>query len=477
MVFFRLSLAVSLGFVLSACVALPQQVVRQQTVAQLLSDKTWQQSHGTSLESGELVLSQSLLALFDNADLNIVVEKALENNLDLQLAAERLRESGFLNQMGQANRWPEADLDLNVNRSKDVSAVADGGESTRRTDYSANIAVSWELDLWGRLHQQRQAQQAKTESLLQDFHAARNSIAARVMQLWFTNISQTERVQIEQLRVQQLERLQMLVRQRYQDGLADLSELDDVRAKKMQFQASLLEQRQLLTESQYQLQALLGEYPEHLDTQNSKLSSSQVVDDFLTITLPPVAVGIPAHVIHRRPDVQAAWQAVNAANANAKADYWAMYPSIELTGQFGKNGTSLRRLMDQPSIWNVLTMIKVPLFNAGRLKNNYRAAKSRAEQDYIVFLQRILNALHEVEVALSQGESLIEQEKALRAAAQLARENASRAEFDYRFGRIKLEDYLDHQVNALDVLIQLVELSNQRLQNRVTLGLALGQGV
>ncbi len=168
---------------------------------------------------------------------------------------------------------------------------------------------------------------------------------------------------------------------------------------------------------------------------------------------------------------------MNAANANAKADYWAMYPSIELTGQFGKNGTSLRRLMDQPSIWNVLTMIKVPLFNAGRLKNNYRAAKSRAEQDYIVFLQRILNALHEVEVALSQGESLIEQEKALRAAAQLARENASRAEFDYRFGRIKLEDYLDHQVNALDVLIQLVELSNQRLQNRVTLGLALGQGV
>ena len=488
MVFIRLSLAIGLGVALSACIALPKTADRQQTVADVLSDKAWQQSNRPLLESGALPLSQSLLALFDNSALNAVVEKALANNLDLQLASERLLEAGFLIEASHANRWPEASVDLNSNRTKDISAVADGGQSTRRTDYSANVAVSWELDLWGRLHQQRQAQHAKNESLLQDFRAAQNSIAARVMQLWFTNTSLTERVEIEQQRVRQLERLQSLVKQRYLDGLADLSELDSVRTKQMQFRAVLLEQQQLLTESQYQLQALLGEYPQHLlaaPAQGNILLADRlkeshtpmIVDDLLTIALPPVAVGIPAHMIHRRPDVQAAWQTVTAANASAKAEYWAMYPSIELTGQLGKNGTSLQRLMDQPSIWNVLTMIKVPLFNAGRLKNNYRAANSRAEQDYIVFLQRILNAFHEIEVALSHGDSLAEQEKAVRSAAKFAHENASRAEFDYRFGRITLEEYLDQQINALDALVQLVELSNQRLHNRVTLGLALGQGV
>jgi len=193
--------------------------------------------------------------------------------------------------------------------------------------------------------------------------------------------------------------------------------------------------------------------------------------------LPPIVAGVPAHVIHQRPDIKAAWELVVAANANASADYLAMYPSIELTGQYGKNGTSFRRLMDEPSIWSLLGMIKIPLFNAGRLKNNYRASNSRAEQSYIVFLQRVLNAFHEIETALSEQLNLEQQEKTLHLAVNYSSDNALRAELDYRFGKIDLEDYLDRQVSAFDVLIQFVELNNKRLQNRVNLGLAIGQGV
>ncbi len=446
----------------SACVTSPQPLTDRQNVSELLSGKHWQQQ---TVIADKQSLSDDLLALFNDPALNEIVVKAINNNVDLKLTAERFQEIRFSNAASRSNLYPKADIGLNANRNKSDS----GNDNTRKTEtsYRSNLNISWEIDLWGKLHQQHLAERHNQTATWQEYIAAKNSIAAQTMKLWFDLVSHQKLIELQQERLSGLSQLITVTEQRFTDGLATLTDLNIARSNHGLAKTALLSRQQDATKRQFQLQLLLGEYPKQ-----SQLSTINLPQQ-----LPILPIGIPAHTIHHRPDIKAAWLRVNAAHANQKSSYLAFYPSIELTAESGKNSTSLSKLFDQPSIWNILGMIKVPLFQASQLKNTYLASRSNTEQHYIEFLQAILNAFHEVENSLSLENSLFQQEKILKDSLRFTQASAAQAEKDYRIGQINILDYLQIQLDAFDLRSQFIETLNQRLQNRIDLGLALGKGV
>jgi multidrug efflux system outer membrane protein len=148
-------------------------------------------------------------------------------------------------------------------------------------------------------------------------------------------------------------------------------------------------------------------------------------------SLPPsIPVGVPATLLERRPDVVEAEQLLVSANADVGAAKALFYPTINLTGSVGTVSGDLSDLLKGDSvIWSLGAGLFQPLFNAGRIRSNYEAARARFEQAVAEYQQTAINAYREVADALIAIQKLavvrVEQQAgvaALRDASQLSRE-------------------------------------------------------
>jgi len=445
----------SASLLLGGCSLWPTAQAERDALAELQAQTQWQTTLPTANPD-----NTGLLALFEQPELHTLIQQALDNNLDLQLAAKRIEEANYNANISTANLWPKLNGSLGRTRSRSAGDL-------HNTLFNGNLDVSWELDIWGRLLNQRSAAKATAKARLADFTRARDSLAAQTMQGWFNVLTAQQQVEIEQQRLTSLESIQDIIRDRYVTGLGSINDLDAAQRNSAQSKANLAQLQENLKTSKRQLQVLLNQYP------NAQLLASA--------QLPPLqsapAAGLPADILTQRPDLQAAWQQVLAADANAKASFKDMFPGLRLTGNLGKQSPEFSELMQQPSVWNLAGNLAAPIFNAGQLRNQYKASFSRAEQAYLNYLKVTLTAFQEVESALSQENSLAVREQALAEAVFYARRTYENASEDYGNGVINVLDLINTQLALFNTESQLLNIKNARLQNRVTLALALGQGI
>ena len=121
---------------------------------------------------------------------------------------------------------------------------------------------------------------------------------------------------------------------------------------------------------------------------------------------PDVPTGLPSQLLERRPDVRQAEETLIAANANvgiAKANF---FPTISLTGMLGGISPQLSELTASGKAWSLAGNLAGPLFTAGRLKNEYRAALAQRDQARIAFEKTVTQAFGEVPSSLSAHQEL-----------------------------------------------------------------------
>lgn len=401
-----------------------------------------------------------LLEIFQDETLNALVAQALTNNLDVQLAAERLREAGYTADSELGNLLPRISGNFSGARSKDAQGRTGGS-------FSPTLDATWELDIWGKLQSQQAAREADALSLAEDYQAARDSIAAQVMQAWFDVVTAHRQSNLQQQRIANLQTSRQNSLLNYSAGLTQLDDLQAVDRDIAQAKATLAANNAAESEASRALQILLGDYPSGLTNNEYQLPS----------LLAAPSPGLPANLLTERPDLKAAWQTVVSADETANVAHKDMFPSLSLTGSFGVQSDQFSNLMSAPSIWSLASGIALPIFNAGQLRNNLHAAQSRAEQAWLTYLQTALGAFAEVEGALSRENTLIDQATQQALAVERA-ENTARI-FQERYGRglVNILDFLNAQNTVFNMKDELLRIRNERLKNRVTLALAIGKGV
>lgn len=450
----------SVVLLLVSCTSAPRDQANIAIDERIAIPEHWQQQGFTS----PAVLQPEpircgLLNLFAVPSLEQVVNQALANNIDIATAALRMEEAGLTVKSTRSEQLPSVNGTLGRTRSS--------ADSVHTTTYSTGLDVSWELDLWSRLRQQTRAQKAVAQARRDNYQQTRDSIAAQTMQLWFNIVVAQQQLQLQQARVASLEATQASIQQRYLSGLNTITDLDSARTRLAQSRAAQFESQTNVESLKRRLQILLGEYPD----------AAMMVGHTLPANLPALDAGVPAEMLSRRPDLRAAWQAVLEADANTRVSYSAMFPRISLTGSLGRQSQGFSKLMSSGSSWNIATNLIAPLFNAGRLRNQYRTTQKRAERAYLNYQRVSLTAFLEVENALSQEGSLQQREMALQRALEHAKYTYQGAERDYRDGAIDALGLLSAQQSMFDIESSLIALRNARIQNRITLGLALGVGV
>ena len=192
---------------------------------------------------------------------------------------------------------------------------------------------------------------------------------------------------------------------------------------------------------------------------------------------PKVPVGLPAALLERRPDVLAAEQLLVASNANVGAAKALFFPTISLTGLLGTlSGDFSNLLKAESNIWQVSPSLFAPLFQGGRIRRNYDAAKARFEQSAAQYQKAALNSYREVANALVSVKKLAESRLELEHGVEALRDAASLARSRYDNGLANYLEILNADQQLFDQELQLAQVRGEEIRSFVELYRALGGG-
>lgn len=390
--------------------------------------------------------------LIDTDMFDGLLQTAMQSNPSLQqtLLTLQIRQSQLT--QASADKRPIISSGFSALNSSDTDA-----------SFGADLSVSWQADLWGKLaDNERAAELDITEQNLL-YQSARDTLAAEVMQVWLTLIAQQRAINIEQQRNDSLQQTESFILQRYRQGLGTLEDLDLARSAVATSSARVESLTEDFRQQSIQLKTLIGQ----VDNPQFDLP-----EDYPQVVIPEI--DLPRQSLNRRPDLLAAYAAIQAASARTEVAYKDLLPSLSLQAVLEDVGSSPRASLFTAPVWSLLGQLTAPLYQGGQLRAEAEISELDTAIAYQQYRDTLLNAVTEIEQALSQEQALLKRQQHIETALASAENNLQQYQANYRSGLFTILDLLTVQQQTYDLQAQLDDLIYQRLLNRISLGLALG---
>jgi NodT family efflux transporter outer membrane factor (OMF) lipoprotein len=350
------------------------------------------------MDEGERLAAEELAVWwtqFEDEQLTGLVQRSLDANLTLAAAAARVEETLALRGVAAGERVPSVNgtAGLFERRLSDASGGVDGNRDF--TFSSVGIDASWELDLWGRIRRTVEAADATAQAGLEDFRGVRASIAAQVVVNYLRLRELQLRQQLAEENIARQQETLTLTQGRFDAGLVPKLDVEQAALNLARTEAVLPRLRQSEAETLRALEILSGNQPGAL---------MQELGAHREVPLPESSNlrDLPANIIRRRPDLRSAEQQLLAAAARVGVARAELYPRISLTGSFAWEARDGGDLFGGDSLgYSVGPGLLMPVFQGGRLRSQVDAAEARATQAELSYRQQVLEALGEVENALT----------------------------------------------------------------------------
>ena len=416
-------------------------------------------------KSQSLVIEDKWWEVFNDRELNQIIEEVLAYNWDIKEAAARVLEARAEYVRIRADRFPE----VRVSGTRDRRLV-DSGELDNNfisDRYELSAPASYEVDLWSRL---KKTAQASWADILQEKEARRavaQTVVAEAITLYLEREAIERRLQIAAQSIKAFRDSLQFVETRYRRGLTSVLDVRQARRVLAQAETTVPQLEQDLGIAQQQLSVLLGRYP------NTRAPRKQPEDYYKE--LDPVPPGLPSDLLWQRPDLRAAEEDLKSLNDLVGAAKANRLPRITLTSNYGVISSELNELLRSENIvWNLTLGIVQPVFDAGRLKAGQRAAEGRYLQGVARYVQTALDALAEVEQALLTRESQLDRRERQVRFLEEARATQRVAENRYIRGLVIYLDVLNAQITRFEAEDSVVQVDLAIYRNRVALHRALG---
>jgi len=401
------------------------------------------------------------LETFADPLLTQTVRTAIADNYDLRATAARIDAARARMRIDGAGRWPQLALLAGYRRGDPGTSAPEIGAFTALFD------LSWELDVWGRIRAAQLASGQDVEAAKADWQAARLSLAARTAQNYIELAEARAQVMVAEQSMRERRTLVDLLRGRFRRGLTPALDLRLALTDLANAEAQLAEQRTREQNLTRDLEVLLGRYPD------GRFAKAEALPP-----LPPaVPAGIPSELLERRPDLNAAFDRLCAADKRLESARKALLPRFTLTGSGGAGSAALTELVDpRAAAWNLALGLLQPIFTGGRLRGEIKLQEAGVEEALNGYRNAALNAFREVEQTLAAEDRLREQESALREAVKQTDASRKLAVYSYQHGLIEILTLLDSYRSTLNAQSAHLTARRQLLNNRVDLYLALGGG-
>lgn len=405
---------------------------------------------------------------FDDPTLSALVDEALRRNADMAVAALSVKQAQLAAELADNDRWPVPSASLSSQSQRAINHTG-----TRSQTHGASLGASWEVDLWQRLAALSDAAQWEAQATAQDRQATALSIAGTVALDYWQLAYLNQRVASAQASLDHAQRTRDLVQAQYEAGAVSGLERQQAEQTVLSQQASLSALAEQRSQTRHAL-VLLFDHAPSADALAALLP--QEPQALPERPLPPVAAGVPADVLGRRPDLRAAELRLRETLASNDAAAAAYYPTLSLTGTLGSSSNALSQLLSNP-VGTLGAGLTLPFLRVREMHLSKAKNQAAYESAVIGYRQTLYNALADVQNALSNREALARQGEWLAGSLAAARQVEAMTEVRYRHGAVALKDWLDAQETRRTAEVALAENQLARLQNQVTLYQALGGGV
>ncbi|MBW1799789.1 MAG: efflux transporter outer membrane subunit [Deltaproteobacteria bacterium] len=415
---------------------------------------------------------------FGDTELNAMVEEALSDNFTLQEAWARLRQANARVIQKKSSLYPELDFTpgYSMKRQKTTNDTSQVGTSsrtgtpidpvTRETteSFTLGIGSSYELDLWGKIRSETEAERLTATATREDLNAAAMTVAAEVTQRWVNIISQRMQKQLLEKQLQTNNTYLELVELRFRKAMVSALDVYQQRqvVERVKADIPLVESQEQLR--LHELALLMGKPPR---------AWPRISRDALPFPAEVPAIGLPADLLANRPDVRAAGLRLRAADWQVAAARANRLPSLRLSGQASYGADKIHLLFDN-WLLSLAANLVAPLFDGKRRVAEVDRTKAVVDERLLAYRRVVLTAIKEVEDALIKEAKQREHIEALKQQIETARKALSEAGERYLKGLNTYLPVLTQILSVQNLERDLIRRQAELIIDRVSLFRALG---
>lgn len=408
--------------------------------------------------SDSSTVQNNWISFFNDPELDSIVAEAVRYNVDLRISSARIEQASGYVKASQAALRPAVSL---LGRSSTKM-----GDDLNSGLSGALFSASWEIDIWGKLRNARNANQALLDATQNDYDFAKLSISAAVARNYYLASETYLESQLADQMVDASEKILALAKKRHEIGIG--TEID-IEAANTNLSAVKDGQLQLALAYSNQLRALeilLGRYPS---------AEIQVKKELIEIT-GIIPAGIPLQILENRPDIIAAQKRFAAAFHRVEESKLARLPNLKLTGSFGAITSEVIQL--KPSFSNPIGgvggTLAQPVYLGGALNANIEIRTAEQKIALAEYARSVLNAIVDVENALDAAQSLDAREKLLLESVTSSQKLFLLEQKLFEVGKTDLRSVSRQQIDLFAVQINLLRIRSEKISQRINLYLALG---
>jgi NodT family efflux transporter outer membrane factor (OMF) lipoprotein len=362
---------------------------------------------------------------FKDDELNVLIEQALKDNFDLAVAWDRLAQAEAVAKKSDTGLLPRADLEAGFRRSRQETQSS----TVYSTLYSLGIAAGYEVDLWSQIRSLQQASWLDVQAQQEAVNTAAITLTASITGTWYQLAEAKALIRIATEQIETNRQVLNIVSVQFRKGTASAADVLRQRQLVASTEALLILAEEKVELLQYQLSILMGYQPE-LVWQRTAIDLPE---------LPPMPrLGVPAEVLWRRSDIRQDYRKVQAADQRLAAAIADQYPRISLAANVETTAASVHDLFDD---WlaNLLANAIQPVFDGDLRKVEVERQNAIVLERIHTWGQTILDALGEIETALTREKQQTLYLESLRLQLGLARETNNRNRERFIKGQI---DYI-----------------------------------
>ncbi|MFN8603014.1 MAG: efflux transporter outer membrane subunit [Candidatus Binatia bacterium] len=415
------------------------------------------------------VASAAWWTVYGDPDLDDLEPRVAVSNQNLAAAEAQFRQAQALVGSARSAWYPQVAIGASASRSLQSANLFGnlGGSGNKVEDYSMPLAVSWQLDLWGRVRRSVESSETSAQASAADVAATRLSLQSELALDYFQLRTVEAQARLLEQTVQAYEESLRVVKNREAQGIASGADVAQAETQLETTRAQLVDLGVQRAALEHAIAVLIGVPPAEFSLAARPLETPP----------PAIPASVPSELLERRPDVAGAERRVASANAQIGVAEAAYYPTVTLSASGGFEASHFADWFTWPSrFWSVGPAITETVYDGGLRASQTEQARAAYDATVAGYRQSVLSAFQEVEDGLAALRVLESEARVQESAVRSARQSVQMTQNKYDSGVASYIDVVTTQAIALGNERNAVDVLGRRMASSVRLVAALGGG-
>jgi NodT family efflux transporter outer membrane factor (OMF) lipoprotein len=412
---------------------------------------------------------------FKDTSLQKLIDSAIIKNYNMQIALKNIELAHLVFKQSKLGNLPQAYAQITAGSTRYSDNSLDGLTANQYLgvphieDYDASVGLSWEADIWGKIHSKKNKALAAYLQTEEAKKVIQTNIVVNVAQGYYNLLMLDEQLAIARKNVLLNDSVLRIIHFQFDAGQVSYLAVQQAEAQKLSVAQLVPQFEEEIALQENAISVLSGILPDTI-IRNAKLETTVVSDSLST--------GVPADMVSYRPDVKNSELALQIANANVGIAKANLYPALTITASGGLNSFKASNWFNIPAslFGAVAGGLVEPLFEQNQLKTQYKISKVEREKTVIQFRETVLNALGEVSDALVKIEKLKEQQAIAIERNDVLQQAINNADMLFKNDMANYLEVITAQGNVLQSELDLATIKRSQLDANVQLYSALGGG-